>query len=364
MTKKISLLVPALLLAAVLAASAASVRVKADKTPMRASADTKAAVVLELKANLVLDLLDANREWYKVREPQSKKEGFVLASAVELLAGPAAAQAPAPTRPKPAAGAKPAPKKGDWTDYGYLSINGIYEGGASAFTQSQSWPSFAETANVSIEFPAKNAPGIDVGGGYRVWRNLAIGVSITAVTRSTTTTVTGSMPSPLYLNRPIALSGGFDASNSETGIHVHAVWAIPVSPKMTLMISGGPSIFNVKQTVVQSQGIGLTSAYPFSSGAVTSANTTEATKTALGFGAGADLAYFFSKNVGVGGMVRYARAAVSFPVTGQPSVDIDAGGFQAGGGLRVRFPAPKAAPKPPVKPAPKPAPKPETPKKK
>jgi uncharacterized protein YgiM (DUF1202 family) len=366
------LLLPLLLCASAIAASAATVRVKADKTPMRAAASPTAAVVLELKAGSVLDLIDANRDWYKVRDPQSKKEGFVPVSAVELQAGTAAQasggqQAPAPGAPaaKPAKPAKAprTPQKGDWTDRGYFSVNGFYETGVSGFTQTQTWPSFAETATVNVDFPAKNAAGFDVEGGFRVWRNMAAGIGITAVNRSTTTTVTGSMPNPLYLARPIAVTGGFDATNSQVGIHLQVAWVIPVSPKMHLTVFGGPSIFMVEQTIVQPQGIALSSGYPFDSGAISSAATTDASKTAFGFGAGADVAYFFTRTVGVGGILRYARASVSFPVTGQPSVETEAGGFQVGAGLRVRFPAPKAA-KPKAPAPPKPQPKPEAPKKK
>jgi hypothetical protein len=371
MLRRLSLLLPVLLCASAIAVSAATVWVKADKTPMRAAASPTAAVVLELKAGAVLDLVDADRDWYKVRDPQSKKEGFVLVSAVELQAG-SSAQAtggqkpPAPGAPaaKPAAPAKVPrpPQKGDWTDRGYLSVNGFYETGVSGFTQTQSWPSFAETATVNVEFPAKSAAGFDIGGGYRVWRNMAAGLAVTAVNRTTTTSVTGSLPSPIYLNRPVTLTGGFDAKNSQVGIHLQVAWVIPVSPKMNLTLFGGPSIFMVKQTIVQPQGISLSSGYPFDSGAISTANTTDASKTAIGFGAGADVAYFFTRTVGVGGFLRYARAAVSFPVTGQPSVDTDAGGLQVGAGLRVRFPSPKTKPKAPI--PPKPQPKPEAPKKK
>jgi hypothetical protein len=375
MLKKLSFLLPLLVCASVVAASAASVRVKADKTPLRASASPAAAVVLELKAGTLLDLIDADRDWYKVREPQSKKEGFVQVAAVELLPGPATSAASSQAAPaggqkpraagapagKPAAAPRP-PKKGDWTDRGYFAVNGIFETGSSAFTQTQSWPSFAETATVSIAYPAKNAPGVDIEGGFRVWRNLAAGIGITAVSRSTTTSVTGSLPNPLYLNRPIALSGGFDSSNSQVGLHLQVAWVVPMPPKMHLVLFGGPSVFSVKQTIVQAKGIALSSAYPFESGSITSANTTEASKTAVGFGAGVDVAYFFSRTIGVGGLVRFTRAPVSFPVDGQPSVETDAGGFQVGAGLRVRIPSPKTAkPKPP---APPPPPKPEAPKKK
>ena len=331
---------------------------------MRASASPTAAVVMELKAGALLDLVDADRDWYKVRDPQSKKEGFVPVAAVELLPGPAAqgtgasarSRRPPAGRPLPAKPAAPprAPKKGDWTDRGYFAVNGIDETGGSGFTQSQSWPSFAETATVNVEYPAKNSAGVDIQGGFRLWRNMAVGAGITAVSRSTTTTVTGSLPNPLYLNRPISLSGGFDAKNSQLGIHIQVAWVVPMPPKMQLVLFGGPSIFSVTQTIVESQGIGLSSAYPFESGSISSANTTDAKATAFGFGAGADFSYFFSRTIGVGGLVRFARATAAFPVSGQPDVEMDAGGFQVGAGLRVRIPSPKAAkPKPPATPKPR-----------
>ena len=48
-------------------------------------------------------------------------------------------------------------------------------------------------------------------------------------------------------------------------------------------------------------------------------------KTAIGFGVGADVSYYFSKTVGVGGMIRFARATADVPVNGQPSVGVPAG---------------------------------------
>jgi hypothetical protein len=368
MLKRLCLLLPALLCASVVASSAASVRVKVNGTPMRADASATSAVVMELKAGALLELVDANRDWYKVRDPQSKKEGFVAVASAELLPGPAVpAGGQKPPAGQPAPGQKPAtgepgakplgpPKKGEWVDTGYLSFGGLFEGGVSGLTQTQTWPSFAETASVSIDYPGKSAAGVDFGGGFRVWRNLAAGLSLTYVSRSTATSVSGSLPNPLYLNRPVSLSGGFDARNAELGLHLQLGWVVPMPPRIQVVIFGGPTIFSVKQTIVEAQGIGLSSAYPFESGSISSATTTEASKTGIGFGGGVDVAYYFTRTVGVGGLVRVTRGSVSFPISGQPSADVKAGGFQASVGLRVRIPSarsPKPAPKPPAK---KPAP--------
>jgi hypothetical protein len=266
-----------------------------------------------------------------------------LPVALLVMTGPAlAGPAPRPTRQ---------PQKGDWTDRGYLFLNGLFEAGGSEFPQTQSWTYFAETATATARFPSSSALGFDASGGFRVWRNLAVGVGVTIVNRSTTPAYSGSIPNPLYLDRPNLVSGTFAASASETGIHLQAAWGIPVSPKMLVVLFAGPSIFTVNQTVMQPQGLSISSGYPYDSTTAT-ASTQEVSKTAFGFGVGADVSYYFSKAVGIGGMIRFARATADVPVNGQPSVRVPAGGIQIGGGLRIRF-AP-SRPSKPVPPAPSP----------
>jgi hypothetical protein len=274
---------------------------------------------------------------------------------------PAPKSAPATPAPKTPA-AKPAPatvshfRNGAWLDRGYLSANVIYQTATPSFTQQQAWTYFAEPASVAIEYPGESAVGVDIAGGWRVWRNLAIGAGLAVVSRPSTTVVSGSMPNPLYTNRPATLSGGFEAKHSETAIHVQASWTMPLKPRMVLMVFGGPSFVNVTQTIVQAEGIGASIPYPYDNGTITSANTTNQSRMAFGFSAGADFTYVLSKTLGVGGIVRYALASADFPVTGQPSVPVKAGGLQVGGGLRVFFSPPKPAKpagpaSPPVKPA-------------
>ena len=108
------------------------------------------------------------------------------------------------------------------------------------------------------------------------------------------------------------------------------------------LLYAGPSIFSVSQTVMPSQGFAVSSVHPYD---VTTATvvTSDGWKTALGFGAGADISYYFSKSVGVGGMIRFTRATATIAVSGQPSAAVSAGGLQVGGGIRIRFPAPRPA---------------------
>jgi hypothetical protein len=58
----------------------------------------------------------------------------------------------------------------------------------------------------------------------------------------------------------------------------------------------------------------------------------------MGAHIGGDMSYFFSRVVGVGGFARYSRPKVSVlePMS-EEFQDIPLGGFQTGGGLRLRF---------------------------
>jgi hypothetical protein len=57
----------------------------------------------------------------------------------------------------------------------------------------------------------------------------------------------------------------------------------------------------------------------------------------IGFNVGADLTYRFANNFGVGAMVRYARATAGLTLDDGSALDVKVGGFQIGGGLRIRF---------------------------
>jgi hypothetical protein len=108
------------------------------------------------------------------------------------------------------------------------------------------------------------------------------------------------------------------------------VYLVPISPKLLLMIFGGPSQFTVRQTVVTA--VGFSESFPYDEAQFTSATVSTEEESKTGFNVGADVAYYFTRNLGVGGIVRFARASVTFS-----SGEVDAGGVIVGGGVRLRF---------------------------
>jgi hypothetical protein len=65
--------------------------------------------------------------------------------------------------------------------------------------------------------------------------------------------------------------------------------------------------------------------------------------TGWGFHAGADASVFFNRIIGVGGFAKFSRGSVDIENTLATAVGLDdevsvkAGGFQVGGGLRLKF---------------------------
>lgn len=339
-----------------LPAAAATVKITQNRTPLRAEATVTSSVVAYYQKGDLLELIDAANEWYRVRDPRTNHEGFVLSKLAELLPGPpvlpglkegtsskpaastkVSAPVPAAVAGNPAATVATERKKraNGWTDIGYIAVNGAYQAGSSSFSDTFSFGQYLEKADVTAQYPKKDGPTFDVGGVFRVWRNLALGASVTAVSRSTTSTISGAIPHPFFYNTGRAVVGNADAKRQETAVHIKAGWVVPVGRRMLVTLAAGPSFFAVKQSLVQS--VTFSESYPFDTATLKPASVADSSKSVLGFNAGADVGYFFSKSIGVGATLRFAGANASLP-SHSASVSVKVGGLQAGVGLRVRLP--------------------------
>ncbi|HEU4687452.1 MAG TPA: outer membrane beta-barrel protein, partial [Vicinamibacterales bacterium] len=174
----------------------------------------------------------------------------------------------------------------------------------------------------------------DASGAVVVWRNLAVGGGLARFSTSTPTTINAQIPHPFFFNQPRSVTGEFEGDRSELAVHIQAKWLVPVNDKFLVTIFGGPSFFQVEQTIVND--IDYTESYPFDTATFTGAITDSQSESAIGFNVGGDFAYYFSNQVGVGGVVQYSGATVEMAVP-SGTADVKAGGLQVGGGLRLRF---------------------------
>jgi hypothetical protein len=222
--------------------------------------------------------------------------------------------------------AAPAQAQMVWTDKGFAAFDVGVQVGSKAFDTETTFDIYTEPATLRTERDGGAGGFFDIRGGYKVWRNLAVGVGLSRFGSTKDVVVSAQIPDPIEhdLLREVSATGP-DAKRTETALHFSGTWMIPVTDKIDVGLSGGPSIFFVKNDTVTS--LTVTEPVP-----TATANLEEVSETTAGFHLGVDVRYMLTDRLGVGGLLRYARASTDFP-----GGKLTAGGLQFGGGLRVRF---------------------------
>src|SRR5436309_2206817 len=64
-----------------------------------------------------------------------------------------------------------------WTDKAFVTANLGVQVGSHDLTTTQSFDLFDETATVTTTSKVKSGGLFDIGGGYRVWQNVAVGLT-------------------------------------------------------------------------------------------------------------------------------------------------------------------------------------------
>lgn len=193
---------------------------------------------------------------------------------------------------------------------------------------------YTEKEPIAVGYPVKSGVLVAASGGYRIWKKLEIGLGVTHYGRSGSAKVTAQLPHPFFDNAYRPIEGSTRATRDETAAHLLFGYALPVSDRFRVLLTAGPSVLNVGQTIVSD--VTYSEAYPYDTAVFTGTVKKNATRAAAGFNAGADLFWMFSRTVGAGGLVQFTRARVRESAGGR-SVSFDAGGVQAGAGLRFVF---------------------------
>jgi hypothetical protein len=217
-----------------------------------------------------------------------------------------------------------------------LSISGGVEGSVPSLTDHFEFERNVETAKVDVTYPAKLGTLVDAGIGVRLWKRLGAGVAVSNVTIDGSAEVKASIPHPLQFEQPRSIEGSqAGVSRTETAVHVQLLYAVDVSPKVTLVLSGGPSVVRLEQELVDD--VTYDETYPFDTATFKSAPSHRARASAAGFNVGADVRWMFARAIGLGGLVRFTRATVDLTTDDHRTLGVEAGGLQAGVGLRVVF---------------------------
>jgi hypothetical protein len=215
-----------------------------------------------------------------------------------------------------------------------VSLNGGGQVSGKTVSQSFSVQKNLESAPVTADMSAKRAPTFDGGIVVRIFGPLAVGFAVSYLTHDSTADITAKIPHPFFFNQPRTITGSAPVTRTEGAGHIEAAYQLSRG-RVDVLLLGGPSIFNASQTLVTD--VTYSDAFPFDTATFRSAVTATAKKTVVGFNVGGDVTWRFSRNIGIGGLIRYAQAHPTLSAANNSAVKIDVGGLQVGAGLRFLF---------------------------
>lgn len=219
---------------------------------------------------------------------------------------------------------------------GYVTFNAGSQPTSRPFSDHFTFDQNVETATVDVHYPVKKSVLFDGGGGLRLWRRFGAGVSVSRTTHDNTASIEASSPHPFFFNQPRTVTGDVNAvTRTETATHVQILYMLPSSGHLRVTLAAGPSLVNLEQKLVTA--LHITDQYPYDTATLGSADTELKRKSAVGFNAGVDVTWMLTRTIGAGALVRFTRATVTLTTSDNRSISLDAGGAQAGAGLRVFF---------------------------
>jgi hypothetical protein len=182
----------------------------------------------------------------------------------------------------------------------------------------------------------------DFGGGYLFTPVMGVSISVSGTAHEDPAGLAVTLPHPFFFNAAATGSGATEDAlvRAEGSVHLQVVASPLRRENVVLRLFGGPSYFRVAQDVVEDIGVSQTATILSRANTVTVTGWSgrEEEGTGWGFHVGADVGFFFTRVVGVGGMLRFSRGNVEiFDPLSETDIELTAGGIQAGGGLRLKF---------------------------
>jgi len=213
-------------------------------------------------------------------------------------------------------------------------LGGGYEVGTQSFSQTISLSQYQETATITTSYEAKSAPGIDVGFQFNAFKHVGFALAGTLYDRDLDGEFVASFPHPFFFNQNREATGSVSGKMKESAGHLSVV-AFGHNGSFDFSGWAGVSLFKVQADLLSN--VNYSQEYPYDTVTVTSTPMTRVSDQPFGFNLGASLDYRFSKSVGFGIQGRFSQAKAKFSVPNAGDTEVNAGGFQVGGGLRIYF---------------------------
>lgn len=217
-----------------------------------------------------------------------------------------------------------------------ISVNAGFQPTKNDFTQTRSFTINVEPGTSTTSYKVSGVPLADVGFVVRLGSRFGAGLSGGGAALKGSGDISARLPHPLYFDKHREATGtSSNLDRTEISVHAQGAYWWPASDRLLIILSGGPSLFVVNQEFTTT--VNYSEQYPFDSATFTSVDLEKQRARRVGFNAGVDLTYQLSRRFGVGGLVRFSRAKVEFNKGQESKVSVNAGGVQAGGGIRILF---------------------------
>ena len=219
-----------------------------------------------------------------------------------------------------------------WTDQGFVNASLGVQGGSRSLATSTTFTIYDEPGSLSTTQDVGGGAFFDVSGGYKVWRNLAVGIGITRVGSEADVAVDALVPDPVRFDQPRGVTASASgAQYSEVAVHLSGTWMMPVTDKVDVGFSFGPTIFLVSQDLPSAlDPSDISEPGP----TIRQVRLASSDNTTVGVHFGLDATYLVTPRIGAGVLIRYAVGSADL----EGATDsLTVGGFQIGGGVRLRF---------------------------
>lgn len=216
-----------------------------------------------------------------------------------------------------------------------VNIDAAQQSTTTTFTSAATFTEFVEQGRTTAKQTIATGPVYGGGVTVRTWRTLLLGAAVSYYSKVSSAQVDAQLPHPFLFDHPRLVSAtAAGLKRTEIGTHLIIGVILPATDRLHIVISGGPSVFQVQQDLVSR--VTYTHAYPYDEAQFTGVTTQRLKDQPIGYHAGADVTAKFSQHVGVGGTLRFARGKLTSTV-GDEALSFDVGGLYAGGGLRFMF---------------------------
>ncbi len=216
-----------------------------------------------------------------------------------------------------------------------ILVNGLYNPTDIGFSDTSTIPLFLEDSQSNRDYTGGKGFVFEAGAIVGIRKSLGIMGSLEIYQSDFDGTFEESLPHPLYFNRPRTVSGAVTGLEyKETALHLDAVFTRS-SPKLTVDLFGGPTFFFTNTEILDA--VTVASDYPFDEATVASTSNATVDDNPIGFNAGGSLTFRLTEVVGIAFQARYSFATIAIAREGGQEIELDAGGFRVGGGLRLSF---------------------------